>query len=104
MIKTNGEITRIPRLMAAYYKVREETKGWADYKKLLEEITEFPLIRNMLLGAVSAVQTPRMGAFETNERRMATFSEMMDSCFMAETSQCCSIRRLLTLMEQRGDE
>ena len=82
MIKTNGEITRIPRLMAAYYKVREETKGWADYKKLLEEVTEFPLIRNMLLGAVSAVQTPRMGAFETNERRMATFSEMMDSCFM----------------------
>ena len=25
--KTNGEITRIPRLTAAYYKVREETKG-----------------------------------------------------------------------------
>ena len=35
----------------------------------------------MLLGAVSAVQTPRMGAFETNERRMAEFSEMMDPCF-----------------------
>ena len=28
--KMNGEITRIPRLMAAYHKVREETKGWGD--------------------------------------------------------------------------
>ena len=32
--KTNGEITRTPRLTAAYHKVREETKGWVDYKKL----------------------------------------------------------------------
>ena len=79
--KTNGEITRFPRLMAAYHKVREEMKGWGDYKKLPEEIPEFPLIRSMLLGAVSAVQTPRMGAFVTNERRMAKFSEMMDPCF-----------------------
>ena len=31
--KKNGEITRIPRLTAAYHKVREETKGWGDYKK-----------------------------------------------------------------------
>ena len=80
--KTNGEITRIPRLMTAYHKVREETKGWGDYKKLQEEIPEFPLIRRMLLGAVFAVQTPRMGAFETNERRMAKFSEMMDPSFI----------------------
>ena len=36
----------------------------------------------MLLGAVSAVQTPRMGAFETNERRMAKYFEMMDLCFL----------------------
>ena len=36
--KTNGEITRIPRLMTAYHKVREETKDWGDYKKLPEEI------------------------------------------------------------------
>ena len=36
----------------------------------------------MLLGAVSAVQTPRMGAFEFNEKRMAKFSEMMDPCFI----------------------
>ena len=25
--KTNGEVTRIPRLTAAYHKLREETKG-----------------------------------------------------------------------------
>ena len=80
--KTNGEITRIPRSTAAYRKVREETKGWGDYKKLSEEIPEFPLIRRMLLGAVSAVQTPRLRAFETNERRMAKFSETIDPCFV----------------------
>ena len=80
--KTNGEITRIPRLMAAYHKVREETKGWSDYKKLREKIPDFPLIRMMLLGAVSAVHTPRMGGFETNERRIAKVSEKMDPCFI----------------------
>ena len=80
--KANGEITRIPRLTAAYHKVREETKGWGDYKKLPEEIPEFPLIRRMLLRAVSAVQTPRLRVFETNERRMAKFSETMDPCFV----------------------
>ena len=79
--KTNGEITRILRLMAAYHKVREETKDWGDYKKLPEEILEFPLIRKKLHGGVSAVQTPRIGAFETNECRMTKFSEMMDPCF-----------------------
>ena len=51
--KTNGEITRVPRLTAAYHKVREETKDWSDYEKLPEEIPEFPLITRMLLGAVS---------------------------------------------------
>ena len=40
------------------------------------------MIRGMLLGAVSAVQTPRMRAFETNERRVPKFSEKMDPCFM----------------------
>ena len=68
--------------MAAYHKVREETKGWGDYKNLPEEIPEFPLIRRILLGAASVRQTPRMGAFETNERRMAKFFEMMDPCFI----------------------
>ena len=48
--KTNGEVKIIPRLTAAYHKLREETKGWGDNKKLLEEIPEFPLIRRMLLG------------------------------------------------------
>ena len=37
------EITRVPRLVAAYHKVREETKDWGDYEKLPEEIPEFPL-------------------------------------------------------------
>ena len=84
--KTNGEITRIPRLTAAYHKVREETKDWGDYKKLPKEIPEFPLIRRMLLGAVSAVQTPRLRAFETNERRIANFSETMDPCFVGRNA------------------
>ena len=38
--KTNGEITRIPRLTTAYHKVREETKDQGDYEKLPEEIPE----------------------------------------------------------------
>ena len=38
---TNGEVTRIPPLNAAYHKLREETKGWGDYKKLPEEMPEF---------------------------------------------------------------
>ena len=84
--KTNGEITRILRLTAAYHKVREETKCWGDYKKLREEIPEFPLIRRMLLGAVSAVQTPRLRAFETNERRLAKFLETMDPCFLGRNA------------------
>ena len=29
--KTNGEMTRVPRLTAAYHKLREETKDWCDY-------------------------------------------------------------------------
>ena len=47
--KTNGEMTRVPRLTVAYHKVREETKDWGDYEKLPDEIPEFPLIRRMLL-------------------------------------------------------
>ena len=84
--KTNGETTRVPRLTAAYHKVREETKCWGDYKKLPEEIPEFPLIRRMLLGAFSAVQTPKLKAFETNERRMAIFSKTMDPCFVGRNA------------------
>ena len=66
--------------------MREETKGWGDYKKLPEEIPEFPLIRRMLLGAVSAVKTPRLRAFETNERRRAKFSETTDPCFVGRNA------------------
>ena len=84
--KTNVEITRIPRLTAAYHKVREETKGWGDYQKLPKKIPEFPLIGRMLLGAVYAVQTPRLRAFETNEMRMAKFSERMDPCFVGRNA------------------
>ena len=84
--KTNDVITRLPRLTAAYHKVRQETKGWGDYKKLPEEIPEFPLIRRMLLGAVSTVQTPRLRAFENNDRRMAKFSETMDPSFVGRNA------------------
>ena len=80
--KTNSQMTRIPVLMASHHKVKEETYGWGDYKKLTEEKPELPLIRRMLLGADSVVQTLRLRAFETNERRMAKFSETMDPCFV----------------------
>ena len=40
----------------------------------------------MLLGADSVVQTPRLRAFETNERRLAKFSEMMDPCFVGRNA------------------
>ena len=55
----------------------------------------------MLLGAVSAVQTPRLRAFETNERRMAEFSETMDPCFVP---RCYSIRSLLTRNEKANEQ
>ena len=84
--KTNGEITSVPRLTAAYHKVREETKDWGDYEKLPEEVPEFPLIRRMLLGAVSVVQTPRLRAFETNERRVGKFVVTMDPYFVGRNS------------------
>ena len=84
--KMNGEITRIPRFTTAYHKMREETKGWGDYKKLPEEIPEFPLIKRMLLGAVSVVQTPRLRVFETNERRVAKILETMDPCFVGRNA------------------
>ena len=84
--KTNGEITRVPRLTAAYHKRRGETKDWGDDEKLPEEIPEFPLIRRMLLGAVSVVQIPRLRAFETNERRVAKLSETMDPCFVGRNA------------------
>ena len=79
--KTNGEMTRVPRLTAAYHKVREATKDWGDYEKLPEAITEFPLIRRTLLGAVSVVQAPRLRASETNERRIEQFVATIDTVY-----------------------
>ena len=84
--KTNGEMTRVPRLTAAYHKVREETKDWGDYEKLTEAIPEFPLIRRMLLGAVSVVQNPRLRAFETNEMRIEQFVATMDTYFVGRNA------------------
>ena len=84
--KMNGEITKSPHLVASYQKVKEEMKDWGDYRKMPEEIPEFPLIRRMLLGADSVVQTPRIRAFETNERRMAKITETMDPCFVGRNS------------------
>ena len=66
--------------------MREDTEGWGDYKKLPEEILEFLLIRKMFLGADSVVQTPGLRAFETNERRVAKFSEMIDPCFVGRNA------------------
>ena len=54
--------------------------------KLPKEIPEIPLIRRMLLGADSVVQTPRLRAFDTNERRIAKFSEMMNPCFVGRNA------------------
>ena len=75
--------------------MRDETKGWSDYKKLPEEIPEFPLIRRMLLGAVSVVQTPRLRAFETSERRVAKISETMDPCFVDRNAAVLQRTRLV---------
>ena len=98
--RTIGEMTRVPRLTAAYHKVREETKDWGDYEKLPEEIPEFPLIRRMLLGAVSVVQTPRLRAFETNERRIGKFVGGM----WGGMPPCYSTRDLPTRIKRREGE
>ena len=84
--KPNIEITGIPRLIASYHKVKEDTKGWRDYKKLSQEKPEFPLVRRMLLGADFLIQTPWLKAFEINERRMANFSETLDPCFVGRNA------------------
>ena len=102
--KTNGEVTRSPRLTAACHKVREETKAWGDYKKLLEEIPEFLLIRRMLLGAVSSVQTSNLRAFETNEIGLRNSRKQRIRVLWSEMPQCCILGSLLTRTEQREDE
>ena len=58
--KTNGEVTRVTRLLAVYQKVRKETEGCGDFKRLHKKTPEFP-----------------------NERSETKISESMDSCFVA---------------------
>ena len=55
----------------------KETEDWYDYKKLPEEIPQFPYFRRMLLGADSVVHTPRLRTFETNVSKMAKISDLM---------------------------
>ena len=88
-------MTRVPRLTAAYHKVREETKDWGDYENLPEAIPEFPLIRRMLLGAVSVVQTPRLRAFETNKRRIGNFVATMDTYFVGRNAAVLQYTRFV---------
>ena len=102
--KRNGDIARIPCLMVSYQNMKEETKDWGDYRKVPEEISDFPLIKRMLLGADSVIQTPRLRAFETIERRMAKLSETMDRNAASWAETCCNARRLHTRMSRRGDE
>ena len=73
--------------------MREERKDWGDYEKLPEEIPEFPLIRRMLLGAVSVVHTPRLIAFETNERRIGNFVGTMDPYFVGRSASALQYTR-----------
>ena len=70
--KTKGEMTRNPRVLPAYQGMKKETEDWDDFKKLPEEISQFPPIRALLLGKV--VYNPRLRAYETNERKMAEVS------------------------------
>ena len=71
-------------MLKAYQKLIKETEDWNGFKKLPEEIPEYPLIRRMSVGAESVVQTPRMGASETDEKRKAAFSTSMDPCFIGK--------------------
>ena len=48
---------------------------------------KYPLIGRTSVGAESVVQTPMMGASETNERRIAAFSTSMDPCFLGKKQQ-----------------
>ena len=81
--------------MVSYQKLKEEAKDWGDYRKLPEEIPEFPLIRRMLLGSDFVVQTPSLRAIETNERRMAKFSETMEPCFVGRKAAVLQYTRFV---------
>ena len=74
-------------MLKAYQKLRKETEDWNDFKRLPEELPEYPLIRRMSVGAESVVQTPGVGASETDERRIAAFSTSMNPCFIRKVQQ-----------------
>ena len=60
--KINGEVTRIPRLTAAYHKVREETKGWGSYRLL--QYTQFAYKDEATRRRMSNAATPKSGRFD----------------------------------------
>ena len=72
--KTNGQVTRIPRLTAA-----EKRRYGVTTRNCQKLIPEFLLIRRMLLGADAVFQIPRLTAFEANERRL-------DRCFVGRNA------------------
>ena len=69
-----------------------------------EEIPESPLIRRMLLGADSVVKSPTLRAFETNERRVAKISEMMDPCFVGRNAAVLQYTQFAYTDETTRDE
>ena len=56
----------------------------------------------MLLGADSVVQTPRLGAFEINERRVAKFSETMDPYFLRRDAAVLQYTQFAHTDEAKG--
>ena len=78
-------------------------EDWGDYRRLPEEMPEFPLIHGMLLGADFVVHAPRLRALETNERRMAKFSESPDPCFVGINAAVLQYTRLHMRMSRRGE-
>ena len=70
----------------AHQKIRNKTENWNE-----EEIPEYPLMKRMLLGADSGVQSPRLRAYETDGRSYGRFSGSMDPVFVnsnAAMMQC----------------
>ena len=56
----------------------------------------------MLIEAESVVQTPRMRAFEFNEKRMAAFSASMDSCFIGRKAAVVQHTQFAYVEESTG--
>ena len=92
-IRRTLEKTWVPQVIASSQRVTKETEDWGDYKRLPEEIPEFPLIRRLLLGAHSVVLTPSLKTFETNERRLAKFSDSIDPRFVGRNAAVLQFTR-----------